>query len=171
MEFFIQLIGFLGILASIISFQCKRGGNILIFRTLNEMLFAVQYFFLGAYTGTAMNIVGSARNLIFKRQIKNGRSTVVTAVIFCICFTVFGIFTWQGIKSILTIVAKILSTIAYGNKNTTFVRCVILITSASWLIYNAMVFSIAGVICEMFTLGSIIVSLIRYGIHMQPKEK
>ena len=79
-------------------------------------------------------------------------------------FFVFGLFTWQGLKSILIIIAKVLSTIAYGNKSTTIVRAIIFVTSLSWLIYNYCVFSIAGVICEAFTLISLIAGVIRLDI-------
>lgn len=75
-----------------------------------------------------------------------------------------GVAAWQGPKSILIIIAKILSTIAYGNKNTTVVRAIIFVTSTSWLVYNYMVFSIAGVICEAFTLVSLIAGVIRLDI-------
>lgn len=69
MDIIIQLIGGLGIIASIISFQCKKHNSILLFRTLNEFIFAIQYFLLGAYTGMAMNLVGCVRNIIFTKQI------------------------------------------------------------------------------------------------------
>ena len=64
----------------------------------------------------------------------------------------------------MIIVAKILSTVAYGNKNTTIVRAILFITCSSWLIYNYYVFSIAGVLCEAFTLTSLIVGVIRLDI-------
>lgn len=164
MEILIQAIGFFGIAASIISFQCKKHNSILFFRTMNEFLFAIQYFMLGAYTGMAMNIVGCIRNCIFSKQVEKNKSTTTSIIIFGALFFIFGVVTWQGAKSILIIIAKILSTMAYGNKNTTFVRGTILITSTSWLIYNASIWSVAGVLCEAFTLLSIIVGIIRLDI-------
>lgn len=171
MELLIQSIGILGIIASIISFQCKKHNRILIFRTLNEFLFAVQYILLGAYTGAAMNIVGCVRNTIFTKRIEQKKDTKIAIIIFSILFTVFGVATWQGPKSILIIIAKVLSTLAYGNKNTTIVRCIVLVTSSSWLIYNAFVNSIAGVACEIFTLTSLILGIIRLDIIPRFKDK
>ena len=164
MSIIIQLIGGIGITASIISFQCKKHNSILFFRTLNEAVFALQYFLLGAYTGMAMNIVGCARNIIFTKHVLKNKKTTLTAILFGIIFVFFGICTWQGLKSILIIIAKVLSTIAYGNKNTTIVRAIIFITSTSWLIYNYCVFSYAGVLCEAFTLISLITGIIRLDI-------
>ena len=169
MEFIIQSVGVIGILASIISFQCKKHKYILFFRTMNEVFFGVQYFLLGAYTGMAMNFVGCMRNTIFSNQVQKGKSTFNTALIFSIFFVLFGIFTWDGPKSLLIIIAKVISSFAYGNKNTTIVRTSIFLTSSSWLIYNVFVNSFAGIACEAFTLLSIISGIIRFDI--APKLK
>lgn len=161
MDILVQLIGGLGILASLISFQCKKHNSILAFRTLNEAIFAAQYLMLGAYTGMAMNLIGCVRNTVFSKQVTKGKKTTVSTIIFTIIFFIFGILTWQGAKSILIIVAKVLSTIAYGNKNPTVVRGIVFITCTSWLIYNYCVFSVAGVICEAVTLISLLIGIVR----------
>jgi hypothetical protein len=161
MDILVQLIGGLGILASLISFQCKKHNSILAFITLNEAIFAAQYLMLGAYTGTAMNLIGCVRNTVFSKQLAKGKKTTVSTIIFTIIFFIFGILTWQGAKSILIIVAKVLSTIAYGNKNPTVVRGIVFITCTSWLIYNYCVFSVAGVICEAVTLISLLIGIVR----------
>ena len=160
-DILIQLIGGLGIVASIAAFQFKKHGTVLLFRTLNEVLFAVQYFLLMAYTGAAASVIGVARNLIFKKRVEKGKENKLFIVIFSILFVLFGILTWEGPKSVLIIVAKVLSTVSYGNKNTTVIRTVGMVTTTSWLIYNWVVFSIAGVLCETFTLISLIIGIIR----------
>lgn len=164
MNIIVQLIGGLGIVASVISFQCKKHNSILFFRTLCEFIFAIQYFLLGAYTGMATNLIGCVRNVIFTKQVSKNKKTTVSTAVFSILFLVFGLVFWQGPISILIIVAKVLSTIAYGNKNTTFVRGVIFTTSVAWLTYDYCVLSIAGVLCEAFTLISLIVGIIRLDI-------
>lgn len=171
MQIIIQAIGILGILASVIAFQTKKHNQILLFKTLNEFLFAIQYFLLGAYTGMAMNLVGCVRNTFLTKQVEKGKKTTATVTIFSILFIVFGIFTWSGFKSILIMVAKVLSTVAYGNKNTSLVRVIILLTSIGWLTYNVCVFSIAGVLCEAFTIVSVIVGIIRFDIIPYIKQK
>lgn len=173
MGIIIQLIGCLGIVASVISFQCKKHNSILFFRTLNEFIFSIQYFLLDAYTGMTMNLIGCVRNVVFTKEISKNKKTTASTIFFSILFFVFGLVFWQGYKSILIIIAKVLSTLAYGNKNTAFVRGVILTTSVSWLIYNYCVFSIAGVLCESFTILSLIVGIIRLDIisHLSSKKQ
>ena len=170
-EILIQGIGFLGIAASVISFQCKKHKGIIAFRTANEFLFAIQYFLLGAYTGTAMNIIGCIRNIIFAEMVKKKKKTTFMCFVFSVAFLLFTALTWSGPKSILIGFAKVISTFAYGNKNTTVIRWLILLTSCSWLIYNISVNSLAGALCEAFTICSIIVGIIRIDILHKNKQE
>lgn len=164
MKLLTEILGILGICASILSFQCKKHDKILILRTLNEFLFGIQYLLLGAHTGMAMNGVGCIRNLMFTRTVKKGEHTKLWVAVFSIFFTVFGLLTWAGTKSVLVIIAKVLSTVAYSCKNTTYLRAIVFVTSSFWLIYNIMVGSTAGAINEALTLCSIIMGTIRMDI-------
>lgn len=157
----VQGLGALGVLASVIAFQCRSHRKIMFFRTMNELLFGVQYLLLGAYTGAAMNLVGCVRNEVFARQVAHKRSTTATRVIFSVLFLAFSALTWSGGKSVLIAAAKVASTFAYGCKNTVRMRYIVLATSAVWFTYNLLVGSAAGVVCEAFTISSILVALIR----------
>ena len=158
----IEAIGILGIIASIISFQCKKHSRLLLFRSANESLFALQYGLLGAYTGMAMNVIGVVRNIVFTELVKRKKSTVPARIAFGAVFVVFVAVTWAGFKSLLSGTAKVISTFAYGSTNFALTRVLIFITSTSWFGYNLLVKSYAGCACELLTIGSIIVSLIRY---------
>lgn len=162
-------IGILGILAAICAFQCKSHRNLMIFRTANELLFAVQYVMLGAYTGAAMNAIGCVRNMTFARMVEKGKSTLVMRYVFSGVILIFIAFTWDFPKSLLSGIAKVVSTFAYGSSRTSLVRLLTLATSASWLIYNAAVGSYAGVVCEILTLLSIITGIIRLDIRRGKK--
>lgn len=160
----IQLLGILGIAASIWSFQCKKHKPLVYLRTACEFFFGIQYFLLGAYTGMAMNIIGCIRNLIFAKTVEKKKSTIPGQIIFSAFFIIFGIVTWAGLKSILVAAAKVLSTVAYGNRNVFFARLLIFLTSSIWLVYNFIVGSYAGCVCESLNLCSIIVGIIRIDI-------
>lgn len=157
-----QAIGILGITASVIAFQCKKHKTIMIFRTANELLFAVQYAFLGAYTGVAMNVFGSVRNIVFTEMVKRDKNTLPMRFVFSAVFLGFIIYTWAGFRSVLSGFAKILSTFAYGSKNLILMRALILTTSSCWFAYNLIVKSYAGCVCEAFTIISLIIGIIRY---------
>ena len=65
---FVQGIGIVGIIASILSFQCAGHKRLLLLRTVNELCFGIQYGLLGAFTGMAMNLIGCIRNLVFMQK-------------------------------------------------------------------------------------------------------
>ena len=164
MDIVIQGIGGVALVANFVSFQMKKHHQIMFFRTVNEALFILQYIMLGAISGSVLNFVGCVRNLIFARQVAKDRKTVLSTVIFCAIFTAFGIITFHGFASVMLIFAKVLSTIAYGNKNTTVVRVVSFITHIAYFIYNFCVFSIAGVIGDTVLLVSLICGIYRFDI-------
>ena len=169
--FLIEGLGVIGLLAAVIAFQCKKHRGVMFFRTINEGVFGIQYLFLGAYTGCAMDFVGCVRNILFGMNVAKGRSNRPLILLFCLIFTGFGIVTWEGPKSILVIAAKILSTAAYGNKNLLIVRSTILVTATSWLIYNLLVGSFSGAICEAFTLASLVVGIVRCDLRPRLRQK
>ena len=171
MEILTQAFGIGGILAAVIAFQCKKHKTILFWRTMNELLFAMQYLLLTAYTGMAMNLVGCVRNIIFAHNVEKKKSNLPFMIFFCLLFIGSGIYTWQGYASIFIIVAKLITTLAYGNKNTTIVRCCVLVTSSSWLVYNIFAGSQAGVLCEIFTLTSLVFGIIRLDILPRIQKK
>lgn len=163
-NFIVQALGIAGIVASILSFQCKRHKPLMCLRTANELLFGIQYLMLGAYTGMLANFIGCARNIIFTKMVEKEKNTMNMRLLFSAAFIAMSFFTWAGFKSILIGIAKVVSTYAYGSKSTGFVRIMILITSSIWLFYNFTVKSYAGCACEIFTLCSIITGIIRIDI-------
>lgn len=172
-EIFIQTLGAIGVLASIAAYQCRQHKKLMILRTVNESFFAAQYFLLGAFTGMAMNLIGCIRNIIFAKQVESKKSTVISRIVFSVIFSVFIILTWSGFKSLLSGFAKIMSTVAYGSKNTSFVRIICFFTSICWFIYNFCVKSYAGCVCEALTICSVLAGIIRIDIpeHLRAKGR
>ena len=160
----IQGIGFVGILSTFLAYQCRGYGPIIALRTLNEFVFTVQYVFLGAYTGAAVGVFGCARNLLFLYCTKKGKSTRPWQAVFCFLFTAASLLTWTGLESVLTIIAKLASTLSYGSSNPRVIRMVTLCSSTCWLIYNAYVLSAAGVVAEVITLASVIIGILRFDL-------
>ena len=157
----IQIIGFVGMILSIISFQSKSYQKIIWIRVASEFVFAVQYFLLGAYTGMATNLTSCVTNSIYRERIKRGKSVLGFQIAFAILFAGIGVWSWHGAVSLLVIAAKILSTVANGNANPKVLRILNLIINPLWLIYDIIVFSLAGIFSDAFTIISIIVAMVR----------
>jgi hypothetical protein len=186
-EIFVQTIGFLGIAFSIISVQFNTHGKIMLFKTASSLMFCLQYLLLGAFTGMVMDMIGTIRNIIFAYNVKKNKSNKWWIIFFSIITLVAGvltlILTWNSLVarvtwlsgnnhqialtiavviSIVSIIAKLLSTIAYGFKNPHRIRMTNLPTCAGWIIYNFAVMSLAGIVNEMLSITSIIIAEIRF---------
>ena len=185
-EILVQVIGFVGIALNILSVQFNKHWQIMLLKTLGSMTFVLQYILLGAWVGMVMDLIGSIRNVIFTLNVKNGRSNKGWIIAFSIITFIAGLVTiittwdksigyasnWSKDPStiliiavsisIISIVAKLLTTIAYGFKDPHRIRMVNIPSNACWVVYNLVAFSIAGVINDLMCLGSIVIAEIRF---------
>lgn len=165
MERLIQILGIGGIIMNIISFQCNSHKKIMFYRSVNEVLFAIQYYLLHSYLGMMTNILVCFRNCLFSMRIQKNQSTRYHIFVFSILFIIIGIANWQGTASVVAIAVKILSTIAYGNKNPGSLRIITLFASSGWLLFNMFVGSYTGILCEILSLSSILFGIWRFDLY------
>lgn len=166
-----QVLGIIGMIISFLSYQNNSHKGILIFKSVSEGTFAVHYLLLNSYTGMAMNLIGVVRNILFTNLVLHKKSTLPYIFLFSIITIAFGVFSWIGWISMLPIVSKLLTTVAYGVKDPKLIRLLVLPSSVFWLIYNAYCYSIAGVLTEIFGIISIIAAMIRFSKKPKADEK
>ncbi|MBP5467083.1 MAG: YgjV family protein [Clostridia bacterium] len=158
----IQSIGIVGAVFGFIAYQCNKHNKIMVFKTVSECIFAVQFALLGAYTGVAMNILGSTRNLVFSQVVKKNKSTLPYIILFAVLSVGAVILTWGGPISLLAMAGKLCTTVAFGFCKPQTVRFISFPGSILWIIYDLINFSLAGVITEVFAMISIIFASARY---------
>ena len=163
-DILIQGIGFLALASSLVSFQFKKHGQILFFRTASELIFAVQYILLGAWSAAAMDGISVIRNTSYTYLVKKNRSTTPVIIAFCGFVIVVGVVTFEGIISLLPIISKLLTTISYGMKNERLLRLITLPSCIFWIIYNVFVGSAAGVMADSMTLVSLAIAMYKFDI-------
>ena len=185
-DILIQGLGFIGIALAIISLQFNSHKNIVLFKTLAEIPYLIQYVFLNAYVGMVMGVVGIIRNLVFKYRVKRNLNNKPYILLFCFITVISGGITialsWSqtlGVMnkftqilsmqillgvlfSFLSIIAKLFTTVGYGIKEPRIIRALNFPASFLWLIYNLVFFSLAGVLHEIFVMMSIIIAAIRF---------
>ena len=160
-DIFIQALGFIGLIIQVFSMQCKAYDKVIYLTITAEFVFAVQLLMLGAYTGAATNFAACVCNFIYYLLNKKGKSTLPFQILFGAMFVAIGILTWQGALSVLVIIAKLVSTVSYGMKNTKFIRVGRLISMPLWLVYDIMSFSIGGALNDVLVITSTIIGIIR----------
>ena len=121
-ELFIQALGFVGLFIQVFSMQNKDYRRVIYMTVSAELVFGVQLLLLGAYTGAATNFAACVTNITYSILIKKEKSTLPCQIAFSALFVAIGILTWQGPISLLVIVAKLISTVSYGIKQTKIIR-------------------------------------------------
>ena len=162
-----QIVGLIGIICSLLSFQQKERKNVMLLQTTASGAFCVQLFMVGAITGGCLDSISFFRSLVFSQRHKKWASSPIWLCIFIAAMTAVGIMTWQDTSSILPIIGSLLSTLALWMKKPKHIRIISLFVGPCWLIYNLIHGAYTGALNEVLAMASIIIGLIRHDL----KEK
>lgn len=170
-KYMVQAIGFLGVALFIISYQIRSNRALFLCQLVGCIVFCVQFFLMGAYTGAISLIVNIARNLLLikSNDWKWAKSQVTLAAIILLLL-VMTICTWAGWISILPFVSVAVTSIGYWTQNAQKIRLSQLFGSPCTLLYDILVHTWGGAVCEAITILSIIISIVRFGWRNLGKE-
>ena len=161
MEFTGQILSMVAMTTIILSFQCKSNKKLIAAMTVGAFLFATSYFLLGSYVSAVLNLLSLGANLMC---LKESLKTKLSFGAILVVFATATFFTFESWWSVVLMVAQLSGIFAmmFGNGKT--IRNVrFFFVSPIWLINNIfMVFSLGGMLCEIFTMASVVVSFIRF---------
>ena len=161
-EIIAQGIGIVAAAISISSFQFKNNKTLFILRAIASILFAVNYFLINAFTAAILNAINILCMLLMVYGEKHRHIAIPIGL--CVAYTVSVFFTYEGILSILLLIAQFACVISMWTADGLKIRVVqLFISSPIWLINNIIVFTIGGIVTEVFAIVSVIVSIIRFG--------
>lgn len=160
---FIQGIGILGTALFFLSYQCKSNRNLFRVQFLSYLCYTVHLLMLGAVTGGISYILNTLRSFCLGSQNTFLRSKKMCWII-CVLQVITLLFTWDGWWSILPVAANIAATIGGYTYNARKIRVVgMFVNSPLWILYDILVGSWAGILDEIVTEASMILSIYRYG--------
>ncbi len=159
----VQSIGFCGTALFFLSFQCRSNKNLFRVQFLSYLLYTVHLLLLGAVTGGISYVINTFRSFCLGSSSKFARSRTMCWIICGMQLTALW-FTWAGWISVLPVAANIASTIGGYTHNGKKIRLAgMCINSPLWIIYNISVGSLAGILDEVVSEASMILSIVRYG--------
>ena len=171
-EMIAQGFGIVAMAMNCLSYQHKNRRTVLLFQLIGSVLFAVNFFMLGAFAGALLNAVGITRALVFiNKERLNARHPAWLIAYSCLyilsyvlVFTVFGKEPTVGnlIVELLPVVGMVLTTISFRYDDACAIRRFGLFNSPLWLAYNLFCFSIGAIICESISIISIVVGILRF---------
>ncbi len=163
-EIVAQVIGIMGTCGAVLAFQCKKNKHLFIAQAISGLLFTINFIMLGSYGGGLLNFVNVIRGMALAYTPEKHRKAV--CIISIILYIAATCVSFNGIMSILTLIAQIAGTITMLINNGKIIRLTHLFVLAPiWMFHNYSCGSIGGVLCEAFNITSIIVSILRYGIN------
>ena len=170
-EIIAQAIGIFAMAFNLLSYQQKTRKGAIIFQLFGTTLFTINFLMLGAMVGGLLNLVGAIRAIIFINKEKLRADHIAwqigfIAVYFAsyiLTFTVFGkeATAFNLIIEFLPLIGMIATTISYRFSDAKSIRKFGLISSPAWLVYNIANMSVGAILCEVLSLGSIIIGIVR----------
>lgn len=159
METIAQILSIIGMIGTVLSMQIKKTSRYCFATMCTCALFATSYILLGSFTSAGMNIVGAVRGALASNSKTH---TKPCFFIICVALAVTTGFTYGGILSLAVCVAELVNTYAmWFTSEVTIRKLRCCITSPIWLVNNISVKVIGGTICEVFTIISAVVFLVR----------
>lgn len=131
---------------------------------LGCVVFYLQFFLMGAYTGALSLIVNIVRNvLLLKANVwgwVRGRAALFAVLL---ALAVMTACTWAGWISLLPFASVAVTTIGYWTHNARKIRLSQLIGSSCTLVYDVIIRSWGGALSEGIAMLSKLVSIVRFG--------
>lgn len=157
-----QVVGIAALLLDIASLQRKHRRHILIMQIMASITWVIHFGLIGAIAGAAMNSVGILRSVSYSRLPATGpRPQGVLWSIIALSIVVTAI-VWQGMASLLPMMAMIIAAIAFWQRSEQMIRLLLLLCVPLWFTYNLLFLSYAGMASDTLALISAIVALYRY---------
>ena len=145
---------------------------ILLLNVVSSSLFIVQYIILGAYTASYCGFVAAIMSLVYVFKDKNKfLSSFFMPIFFSILYIIIGIFTYDGIVSVIPIICNVVSTFMFFMKKEYILKAINIPVCALWIIYNVVYLSYSGVVGQTLVLLADIVFLVKFYIDYKNKKE
>ena len=163
-EWMVQGLGFVAVIFFIVSYQVRSNKGLFLCQLIGCLIIAVQMILLGAYTGALGLAVNILRNLLLLKvdtwKWVGSRKTLAGIIALLVVITAL---TWDGMISLLPFFSVGISTIGYWTNNAQKIRLGQLCGSPFTLVYDILVHTWGGALCEAIALASILISIARFG--------
>ena len=170
-----QIIGIVGVVSNMWSFQQKNKYRVVFFQLLGSSLFILNYALLGAMTGALINILQVATAIIFlfkdKTHAHHFAWIFILAAFYGLSYA--SVFLFFGkepnaknlIIEFLPVIGGMLGGIlSYRTKNAGVIRIFGIIKTPVWLTYNIVAFSIGAILSDLGCLVSMFVGILRLDV-------
>lgn len=159
----VQAIGILGTVVFFLSYQCKKNRNLFRVQFVSYLCYTTHLLLLGAVTGGISYVLNMVRSFCLGSKYAFLKGKWMCAAL-CALQIATLVFTWDGWWSVLPVAANIAATVGGYTHNARTIRLAgIFVNSPLWIVYDIVVGSWAGIIDEVVSEASMLLSIWRYG--------
>ena len=167
MELFAQIVGVVAVVTFLLSYQQKTRMKIILFNVTSRLLYILQYLLLGAFAGSALDILGSVSSVIAGRKhkgfVKHHTKLVFVAVnLAMIAVGVAIAIVNKSWIDLFSIAGVLLHTSAFWLSDEKIIRIVSLAGSPMWFIYNLLSRAYGSAVGDILSMCSIVIAMVRY---------
>jgi len=167
-EIIAQIFGIFGLIFMVYSFQEKNNKRLFINQGISGLMFFLNFILIGAVSAALFNLTNLIRGMIFSKPKHKAWHLILIEALYLSCFVYSVVLTigspFQIFLSSLTYLSLVVMTVFMWQNNGRYIRYVqVGLSSPAWIIHNIFNFSLGGLICEILSMASVIVSFIRYG--------
>lgn len=178
-----NVIGALGIIIKIIGFQLKKRTTRIAFNMCQGICWMLYFICTGNATAGVTGVIGIVQNLVFMQREKHKWADSYFWLAFFLCtqiaITVWSVWDGISITEIFPLLASPFSLIAYFVLNGRLFRILIFFSSVCWFINSLIGTFIVttnanlwmAFICDVLSVGSIIIAILRFDILKKAKDE
>lgn len=157
-----QLLALLSSFFLLISFWQKKRKKILFFQMLDSFFGVLQYLLLGAFTGGIINFLGAIRALFFSKS-----NNKYYLYLFLALYIIASLITFNGIKSLIPLLAALIYTVVIWNKEEKNIRFFSIFVFMLWFIYDFLVKAYVSFTTDIILILSNIFAINRYKMRLK----
>ncbi len=172
MQLLAQAVGIAAMAFNILSYQRKTRGGVIAFQLCGSALFAVNFLLLGAVMGCILNVISAIRAMVFLNRERLRANHPAWLAGFLTAYLLSYVLTFtildkeatliNLVVEFLPVIGMTATTLSFRMTDARAIRRFGLISSPAWLVYNIAVFSLGAIICEVLSLGSILIGIRRH---------
>ena len=142
-----QVLVFIGVILLAVSYLVKNKIMILILCFSSGICYMLQYFFLGAFAGIIVNLIGLIRVVwLFFDEKYNLKDRFVILISLSLMIIIFVVMFYRGPQDIFVLIASLMFNYSMWQKDIKIYRWMSIFISALYITYNVLVFTILGTI-------------------------
>lgn len=171
MKILADILGIIGIVVAVLVYQQKQRHSMLLYKMILDLVWALHYCCIGAFSGAAVALIAALREIVFIKRDPRKKGGIIWLPIFVVVAIVSTVLTWKNAFSIFTLLASCIAVVSFFIGNPKLSRILAFPVSISMLTYDLACGSIAGVINESFSMISSAIGIWRHDIKAQKAEE